>query len=105
LLHGFEDIKGGKMVLRALPPQNGRVRIIYSDDGKGIPEAHLKRIFDPFFTTKLGQGGNGLGLSVSFNIITSLLKGEVVVESKVGAGASFILDLPLNVPQEAGKKS
>lgn len=103
LLHGFEDMKGGKMILRALPPQNGRVKIIFSDSGKGISEAHLKRIFDPFFTTKLGQGGNGLGLSVSFNIITSLLKGEVVVESKVGEGASFILDLPLNVPQEKGK--
>ncbi|MBI3230766.1 MAG: GAF domain-containing protein, partial [Burkholderiales bacterium] len=99
LLHGFEDIKGGKMVLRAFPPQNGRVKIVFSDDGKGIPDAHLKRIFDPFFTTKLGQGGNGLGLSVSFNIITSLLKGDVQVESSVGHGATFTLELPLNVPE------
>lgn len=95
LLHGFEDKQGGKMLLRAFPPQNGKVRIEFSDDGKGISEAHLKRIFDPFFTTKLGQGGNGLGLSVSFNIITSLLKGEVTVESKLGQGATFILELPL----------
>ncbi|WP_338846640.1 AAA family ATPase [Massilia sp. W12] len=104
LLHGFEDIKSGKMLLRAWPPQNGRVRIEFSDDGRGIPEAHLKRIFDPFFTTKLGQGGNGLGLSVSFNIVTSLLKGEITVESRMGAGTTFKLELPLQVI-ESSKES
>mgnify|MGYP003384635543 CR=1 FL=1 len=103
LLHGFEDIKGGKMVLRAFPPENGRVKIEFSDDGRGIPDAHLKRIFDPFFTTKLGQGGNGLGLSVSFNIITSLLKGQVAVESRLGAGTTFTIELPLIVPAEKNK--
>jgi len=50
---------------------------------------------DPFFTTKMGQGGTGLGLSISFNIVTSLLGGQLSVTSTLEKGSCFILDLPL----------
>ncbi len=72
-----------------------RVQIEFWDDGVGIPEQNLKRIFDPFFTTKTGQGDSGLGMSIIYNIVTSLLNGQIRVDSKSGAGTTFTLDLPL----------
>jgi signal transduction histidine kinase len=56
--------------------------------------AHLR----PFFTTKLGQGGSGLGLSISYNIVTSLMGGQISVHSSRD-GTTFTLDLPLTAPE------
>ena len=57
--------------------------------------ATLKRIFEPFFTTKPVGVGTGLGLSVSYFIITENHHGELVVQSEPGKGARFIIRLPL----------
>lgn len=104
MLHAYEEGKtGGKMHLRARQSKAGRVEIVFSDDGCGIAPEHVKHIFDPFFTTRLGHGGNGLGLSVCYNIVTSLLEGQVHVKSKLGEGTSFILDLPQSVAASQGK--
>ncbi len=101
LLHAFEDRKGGRIVLWARPTAGSRVHIRFKDDGVGIKEEHLKRIFDPFFTTKMGQGGSGLGLSISYNIVTSILDGQILVQSVEGEGSTFTLDLPLVAPARA----
>lgn len=95
LLHAFEDRKLGHMHLSAQLLPNERVEIRFKDDGVGISEHNLHHIFDPFFTTKMGQGGTGLGLSISFNIVTSLLGGQLSVTSTLEKGSCFILDLPL----------
>ena len=97
LLHGFDGRTGGQMRLVASMPGEGRVLVTFSDDGCGIAPEHLTRIFDPFFTTKLGKGGSGLGLSISYNIVTSLLGGQISVDSG-GSGTTFTLDLPLSAP-------
>jgi signal transduction histidine kinase len=97
LLHAFEGRSHGRMRLSAGTPVEGRALVVFSDDGGGIPAEHQSRIFDPFFTTKLGQGGSGLGLSISYNIVTSLLGGQISVNSSP-AGTSFTLDLPLTAP-------
>ncbi len=65
------------------------------DNGPGMDEETRKKIFDPFFTTKPEGVGTGLGLSVSYFIITENHKGEMTVESSPGAGAKFIIRLPL----------
>ena len=98
LLHAFDHRDGGRMWLTARPHGDSQVRVIFRDNGAGIPPEHQKRIFDPFFTTKLGQGGSGLGLSISYNIVTSLLGGQISVDSD-GDGSRFTLDLPLTAPQ------
>jgi signal transduction histidine kinase len=99
LLHAFAPGTSGKMRLSAQLHGDGRVQIDFSDDGLGIPPEHLGRIFDPFFTTQLGPGGSGLGLSISYNIVTSLLGGHITVGSGAPQGTCFTLDLPLTAPQ------
>jgi signal transduction histidine kinase len=68
-----------------------------SDTGIGIPPAYLEQVFDPFFqihhSMTRRKGGSGLGLSVSRRLAT-LLGGEITVESEVGSGTTFRLDLP-----------
>jgi signal transduction histidine kinase len=98
LLHAFDGKTGGQMRLSARQESETRVQIVFEDNGVGIAETHLGQIFDPFFTTKMGQGGNGLGLYTSYNIITSLLKGKIEVSSRVGVGTRFMLNLPLVIP-------
>ena len=99
LLHAFTPGDAGKMRLRASLMDNGHVLVAFSDNGGGIPAEHLGRIFDPFFTTKLGQGGSGLGLSISHNIVTSLLGGQIAVTSSANEGTRFSLELPLTAPE------
>ncbi|WP_229499608.1 ATP-binding protein [Pseudoduganella ginsengisoli] len=98
LLHAFENRQHGQMKLSAAPHGDNRVVVTFSDNGNGIAPNHLTRIFDPFFTTKLGQGGSGLGLSISYNIVTSLLGGQISVASGPD-GTTFTLELPLTAPE------
>ncbi|MEN9867800.1 MAG: hypothetical protein RL748_3390, partial [Pseudomonadota bacterium] len=95
LLHAFDGRSHGQMTLLAYLQNPETVCIQFRDNGNGISEANLGRIFDPFFTTKLGQGGSGLGLSISYNIVTSLLNGSIKVHSNIHHGTTFVLELPL----------
>lgn len=78
-----------------LSTENGMARIEISDNGPGMNEKTRKRIFEPFFTTKPVGEGTGLGLSVSFMIITNNHKGSMEVDSLPGLGTRFIIKLPL----------
>lgn len=71
-----------------------QVRIDIEDNGTGIQAIHQKRIFEPFFTTKEVGVGTGLGLSVSFFIITKNHAGTIQFESVEGVGTKFIIHLP-----------
>ena len=68
-----------------------------ADNGEGIPPENLARVFDPFFTTKSEGKGVGLGLAVSYGIIQAH-GGDIEVRSAAGAGATFIVSLPLEQP-------
>ncbi len=70
-------------------------RIEVEDNGPGIDEKIRKRIFEPFFTTKPVGEGTGLGLSVSYMIISHNHKGTLEVESELGNGTKFLIGLPL----------
>jgi signal transduction histidine kinase len=74
---------------------DGYFCVIIKDNGPGISEQVRSRIFDPFFTTKEIGAGTGLGLSVSYSIITKNHGGELTVESTQGVGASFTIRLPM----------
>jgi signal transduction histidine kinase len=74
--------------------QADKIKIVVSDNGNGIPPAVLDKIFQPFFTTKPTGHGTGLGLSLSYDIITKGHSGELNVTTREGEGTDFIIMLP-----------
>jgi two-component system, NtrC family, sensor kinase len=70
------------------------IEITVRDNGCGIPQKVLDKIYQPFFTTKPAGQGTGLGLSLSYDIITKGHGGEMKVETKEGEGAEFIITIP-----------
>ncbi|MCY1261822.1 Sensor histidine kinase RcsC [compost metagenome] len=94
-----EEGETGRIILRTrLNPPWAEIQV--EDNGCGMPESVRKRIFEPFFTTKEVGQGTGLGLSVSYFIITNNHKGQMEVQSELGQGTCFTLRLPLG--DEAG---
>lgn len=71
-----------------------RVVIRVGDNGGGMPEEVKGRIFEPFFTTKPTGSGTGLGLSMSYDIVTQGHGGQLIVESEEGVGTTFEIQLP-----------
>jgi len=74
-----------------------RAVIKVSDSGTGIPKENIQKIFNPFFTTKEVGKGTGQGLSISYDIVVKKHGGTLNVESEVGKGTTFIIELPMEV--------
>jgi signal transduction histidine kinase len=98
--HAFEGRAGGRVHVQATEVGGSaeRIRIVVSDDGKGMAEAVRRRAFDPFFTTRMGRGGSGLGLHICYTLVTGLLGGRIDVESRPGEGCRFVIELPRVAP-------
>jgi signal transduction histidine kinase len=94
LAHGFEG-RATQPVFNEKEPAFSRrvIELRFQDTGEGIAKEHIPKIFDPFFTTKEGVG-TGLGLAVSYGIIERH-GGRIEVFSDVGAGATFVIKLPV----------
>ncbi len=87
----------GEIIIKSRNWQKKGVVISVKDNGRGIPEEHLKQIFNPFFSTK-GQGeGTGLGLSISYGLVRRY-GGNITAESELGKGSIFSIWL-LSEPQ------
>jgi len=76
--------------------QRDWLTVSFMDTGIGIAPENLERVFEPFFTTRSKDGGTGLGLSVTYGIITDH-GGSIDVESQVGKGSTFTVWLPIEV--------
>ncbi len=74
---------------------NENVVVQIADNGTGIPEAIQSRLFDPFFTTKPIGKGTGMGLSISYQIITEKHGGSLQCISLPGQGAEFVITIPI----------
>lgn len=77
---------------------DGKVLLVFADNGPGIPENIRDKIFDPFFTTKAAGEGTGLGLSVTYGIIKDH-HGEIKLESDLGVGTAFVMSFPAIVDE------
>jgi len=82
---------GGRLKICARPGLENSVQVIVSDNGPGIPKDRLEKIFQPYFSTK--EKGTGLGLSIVKHN-TEIYGGNVRVESEVGKGSRFMIQLP-----------
>jgi len=91
--NAVQAMPGGGTLRVNLSLAAGVMAIAIADTGIGIPPENLTRIFDPFFTTKPEGEGTGLGLSVSYGIV-SRHGGKIGLESKVGQGSTFTILLP-----------
>ena len=83
----------GEIKIKAINLNDDSIEIRISDNGTGMPDDVKDKIFDPFFTTKEIGKGTGLGLSISHGIIEKH-RGTIKVESKMGVGTTFIINLP-----------
>jgi signal transduction histidine kinase len=103
ILNAIQAMKGGgsiyvstRQITKSEAGQSARfVQVEVRDTGVGIPEDNLDHIFDPFFTSK--DEGSGLGLSISHQIVQEH-GGYVTVESKIGKGTSFFVNIPIGKP-------
>ncbi|MBD3309041.1 response regulator [candidate division KSB3 bacterium] len=96
LIHGFEHHQQGEIVITIAPGDNGMLRLLYRDNGRGMAEDERTRIFEPFYTTKREQGGSGLGLNIVHNVVTHQIKGRIACDSQPGQGTTFLIDIPAN---------
>jgi PAS domain S-box-containing protein len=78
-----------------------KIRASFADDGPGIADENLGHLFDPFFTTKEVGRGTGLGLSICHGIVAEH-GGRIYVESELGKGAAFIVELAIGAAERKG---
>jgi two-component system NtrC family sensor kinase len=85
-----------------------RVAICIADNGFGIPEAIKPKLFNPFFTTKPVGKGTGMGLSISYQIVTQKHQGTLECHSTPGNGTKFVIEIPMQQPmadiEEEGRR-
>lgn len=90
MVHAFDAGQAGHITVHATE-EDGWVVLQVQDDGRGMSDHTLKHVFDPFYTTQFGQGGSGLGLSVSHRIATTVLRGSLSVCNNPSGGGCFTL--------------
>jgi signal transduction histidine kinase len=96
--HAFTDGADGHMLIKAHRLGTDQVDVIFSDDGRGIPEEVQRHVFDPFFTTRRAGGSTGLGLYIVHNLVTEQLGGRITLDSEPGKGTTISMTLPLLAP-------
>lgn len=92
IIHGFEESENGTITIN-IHTEDNQLFIEYSDDGKGMSAEVVEQLYNPFYTTKRGSGGTGLGMHITYNIITRKLNGLIECSSDVGKGAAFLIKL------------
>ncbi len=95
-VESINDLKDYEPTVSIITKQAGdKAQLMIVDNGNGMPQKLLDKIFQPFFTTKPTGQGTGLGLSLSYDIITKGHGGNLTVTTQEGKGSEFIIELPL----------
>ncbi len=90
---------GGHLNIEIQRKDKKYLTVSVTDDGQGISEQDIGHIFEPFFSTKTGQGGTGLGLSVTYGLVQEI-GGMISATSEVGKGTTFTVTLPVQMKDE-----
>lgn len=100
--HAFAPGESGHILVEITRRGPRHLRIVFTDDGRGIARDSAVKIFEPFFTTARERGNTGLGLHIVFNLVTARLGGKIELDQSggTGRGARFVLDLPLSAADE-----
>lgn len=93
--HAYPDGEGGVIHIGTALTDDG-VILRFRDFGVGMDQETLGQIFVPFFTTRRNKGGTGLGLSIVYNVVRSILGGDIDCDSAPGKGTVFTVTLPLS---------
>ena len=93
LTNAIHATDAGGQITIILEAAGDKVKLTVRDNGRGIPKENIKKIFEPFFSTKPPGEGTGLGLFVTRGIVEKLC-GTIEVESRLGDGTSFYVNLP-----------
>jgi len=96
VLHAFEDISE-KTITLMTEMTSEHAMISCFDNGKGVHENITAKIFEPFVTTKRNMGGTGLGLNITYNLVTQQLGGSIKLDTNVAQGACFFIKIPLEI--------
>ncbi|MFB2891551.1 ATP-binding protein [Aerosakkonemataceae cyanobacterium BLCC-F50] len=93
----YDELLAEPLTIRICTKRAGSDRILIqiTDNGPGMSETVKKRLFDPFFTTKPVGKGTGLGMSISYQIITEKHLGSLQCNSVLGQGAEFLIEIPI----------
>jgi two-component system, NtrC family, sensor kinase len=86
------------ITIRTEALRSGNVRVCIADNGVGMDGEVRSRLYDPFFTTKPVGSGTGLGLTISYQIITEKHGGKIFCNSAPGQGAEFAIEIPIEQP-------
>jgi GAF domain-containing protein/anti-sigma regulatory factor (Ser/Thr protein kinase) len=93
-IQAMEDIKSPKLQIKVQYTEPGKfVKVNVTDNGIGISDDKIRDIWKPFYTTKAGRGGTGVGLSYCLQAMHKMA-GEISVESRIGQGTTFTLEIP-----------
>ncbi|MEH2179119.1 MASE1 domain-containing protein [Nostoc sp.] len=99
----FQDISANlnTIWIQTCQIDTNQVMIIISDNGVGIPEEICSKLFDPFFTTKPVGKGTGLGLFMSYQIVTEKHGGNLWCDSTLGQSTKFVIEIPVKAKRIA----
>jgi signal transduction histidine kinase len=92
--HAFGDGRSGTISISARPRGHDDIEIIFADNGAGMTPDVQRQAFDPFFTTRRNEGGTGLGLHIAYNLVTQQFGGRMMLDSRLGQGATFRIIMP-----------
>jgi len=98
-IHAFANSNEAGRIAITASAMDEHLVLSFSDNGRGMDAETQRKLFDPFFTTSLGNGGSGLGMYITYNIVTVILGGTIQADSTLGQGTTYTISLPLTSPE------